>query len=90
MEEAALDKISIIFIILTTISVHHFYFGKDIPKWSWYLAIAFSFAAGMFLGFAIARFPLNIILGTVFSGVVLLTNIIVRKYRSKQNTYTFK
>ncbi len=90
MEEAALDKISITFIILTFISVHHFYFGKDIPKWSWYLSIAFSFAAGMFLGFAIANFPANIILGTLFSGVVLLTNVVVRKYRNKQNTYTFK
>ncbi len=90
MEEAALDKISITFIILTFISVHHFYFGKDIPKWSWYISIAFSFAAGMFLGFAIAIFPTNLILGTIFSAVVFLINLVVRKYRNKQKNYTFK
>ncbi|MBT3337377.1 MAG: hypothetical protein HN560_16195 [Anaerolineae bacterium] len=90
MEEAVLDKISITFIILAFISAHHFYFGKNIPKWSWYLSIAFSFAAGMFLGFAIANFPANIILGSAFSAVVFLTNLVVRKYRNKQNDYTFK
>jgi hypothetical protein len=90
MEEAALDRISIIFIILTTISVHHFYFGKDIPKWSWYLSIFFSIAAGMYVGFAMAIFPSNLILGSLFSLTVFLTNLVVRKFRNKQETFSFK
>ncbi len=91
MEEAALDKISITFIILTLISAHHFYFGKHIPKWSWYLSIAFSIVAGMYLGFTIALFPLNIILGSIFSAIVFLTNLVVRKYRNKdEKNYSIK
>ncbi len=91
MEEATLDKISIIFIILTFISAHHFYFGKNIPKWSWYLTIVFSIAAGMYLGFAIALFPLNLILGSIFSAIVFFTNLVVRRYRNKdENNYSIK
>ena len=87
MEETALDKISIIFIILTFISAHHFYFGKDIPKWSWYLSITFSIVAGMYLGFAIAFFPGNLIFGSIFSAVVFLMNLAVRKIRNKKENF---
>ena len=91
MEEAVLDKISITFIVLSFISAHHFCFGKNIPKWSWILTIIFSVAAGMYLGFAVALFPLNIILGSVFSAVVFLTNLVVRKYRNKdEKNYSIK
>jgi len=90
MTEAELNKLSFIFILLTSLSVHHIYFGKDIPKWSWYLSIFFSIAAGMYLGFMIAFFPGNLILGSVFSLIIFLVNLVVRKYRNKRNTYTFK
>ena len=90
MTEAELNQLSFIFILLTSLSVHHIYFGKDIPKWSWYLSIFFSIAAGMYLGFMIAFFPGNLILGSVFSLIIFLVNFVVRKYRNKRNTYTFK
>lgn len=90
MEEAALNRISITFIILATISAHHFYFGKDIPKWSWYLSIFFSVAAGMYLGFAMAIFPTNILIGVLSSLVIYVTNLIVRKSRDKKETISFK
>ena len=87
MEEEALDQISITFMILATISAHHFYFGKNIPKWSWYLSIAFSVVAGMYLGFVIALFPGNLIMGSIFSSVVFLMNLVVRKIRNKQDNF---
>ena len=90
MTEAELNKLSLIFILLTSLSVHHIYFGKNIPKWSWYLSIFFSIAAGIYLGFAISLFPGNLIVGSVFSLVIFLINLVVRKYRNKQDTYTFK
>ena len=90
MDEAALNRISITFIILATLSVHHIYFGKDIPKWSWYLSIFFSIAAGMYIGFVIALFPGNLILGSIFALTVYLTNFVVRKIRNKQETFSLK
>lgn len=90
MSEAELDRISITFIILVALSVHHFYFGKDIPKWSWYLSIVFSIAAGMYIGFVIALFPGNLILGSFFSLIIFLINLVVRKFRDKKETYSFK
>jgi len=84
------NQISIITIILVTISVHHIYFGKDIPKWSWYLSIIFSIIAGMYVGFVIALFPGNLILGSLFSFTVFLINFVVRKIRNKQETFSFK
>ena len=90
MTEAELNRISITFIILATLSVHHFYFGKDIPKWSWYLSVFFSIAAGMYMGFVLALFPGNLILGSFFSLMIFLTNLVVRKFRNKKETYSFK
>lgn len=90
MDEAALNQISITTIILVTISVHHIYFGKDIPKWSWYLSIFFSIAAGMYLGFAMAVFPTNVVIGAIVSLTLYLTNLVVRKFRNKKETYSFK
>ena len=90
MAEAELDRISITFIILATLSVHHFYFGKDIPKWSWYLSIFFSIAAGMYIGFVMAIFPSNLIIGSIVSLAVYLINLVVRKFRDKKETYSFK
>ena len=90
MDEAALNQISIITIILVTISVHHIYFGKDIPKWSWYTSIFFSIVSGMYVGFAIALFPGNIMLGTLFALTVFLCNFIVRKIRDRQESFSFK
>ena len=90
MDEAALDRISITVIILVTLSVHHIYFGKDIPKWSWYLSIFFSIVAGMYTGFVIALFPGNLILGSLFSLTVFLTNFVVRKIRDRQETFSLK
>ena len=90
MSEAELDRISITFIILVALSVHHFYFGKDIPKWSWYLSIFFSIAAVMYIGFVIALFPGNLILGSFFSLIIFLINLVVRKFRDKKETYSFK
>lgn len=90
MIEAELNRISVTFIILATLSAHHFYFGKDIPKWSWYLSIFFSIAAGMYLGFAMAIFPTNLLIGVLASLVIYLTNLVVRKSRNKKETYSFK
>ena len=90
MSEAELDRISITFIILVALSVHHFYFGKDIPKWSWYLSVFFSIVAGMYIGFVISLFPGNLILGSFFSLIIFLTNLVVRKFRNKQETFSFK
>ncbi|MBT3189120.1 MAG: hypothetical protein HN736_04895 [Anaerolineae bacterium] len=87
MEEAALNKITFTFIFLATLSAHHFYFGRNIPKWSWWLSIAFSIATGMYLGFVIAIFPGNIIAGSLFSLVVFLTNLAVRRTRNRQDTF---
>lgn len=90
MDEAALNQISITIIILVTLSVHHIYFGKDIPKWSWYLSIFFSIVSGMYTGFVIAIFPGNLILGSIFSLAIFLTNFVVRKIRHKQETFRFQ
>ncbi len=90
MDEAALNQISITTIILVTISVHHIYFGKDIPKWSWYLSILFSIISGMYVGFVIARFPGNLILGSLFAFTVFITNFVVRKIRNRQETFSLK
>ena len=90
MSEAELDRISITFIILAALSVHHFYFGKDIPKWSWYLSVLFSVVAGMYMGFTLAIFPGNLILGSIISLIIFLTNFVVRKFRNKQETFSFK
>ena len=90
MTEAELNRISLTFIVLATLSVHHFYFGKDIPKWSWYLSIFFSIAAGMYLGFVMAIFPTNLVIGTIVSLMMVLTNLVVRKFRNKKETYSFK
>lgn len=90
MTEAELDRISITFIILAALSVHHFYFGKDIPKWSWYLSVFFSIAAGMYISFVILEFPGSLLVGAFFSFLIYLTNLIVRKFRNKQETYSFK
>ncbi len=90
MSEAELNRISLTFIALATLSVHHFYFGKDIPKWSWYLSIFFSIAAGMYLGFVMAIFPTNLVIGGLASLTIFLSNLVVRKFRDKKETYSFK
>ena len=90
MTEAELNRISLTFIVLATLSVHHFYFGKDIPKWSWYLSIFFSIVAGMYLGFVMAIFPTNLVIGVIVSLMMFLTNLVVRKFRNKKETYSFK
>ena len=90
MDEAALNQISITTIILVTISVHHIYFGKDIPKWSWYTSILFSIFSGMYVGFTIAFFPINLMLGALFALTVFLINLVVRKIRDRQETFSIK
>jgi hypothetical protein len=90
MSEAELNRISLTFILLATLSVHHFYFGKDIPKWSWYLSVFFSIASGMYIGFVMAVFPTNLIIGGLVSLTVYLSNLVVRKFRDKKETYSFK
>ena len=87
MSEAELNKITFTLIVLMTISAHHIYFGRNIPKWSWRLSILFSIIAGMFLGFVMAYFPSSLILGSVASAVIFGVNLVVRSIRDRQDDF---
>ncbi len=87
MTEAELNKITFTFIILIALSVHHIYFGRNIPKWSWRLSIVFAIIAGLYIGFTIAHFPGSLILaGTAFI-IIFLVNLFVRSIRNRQDDF---
>ena len=90
MTEAEFDRITLTFMFLMALSTHHLYFGRDIPKWSWRLAIVLSIVAGMYIGFVMASFPSNLIIGTTATLVILFFNGLVRYTRNRQETFRFK
>ena len=90
MTEAEFDRITLTFMFLMALSVHHIYFGKGIPKWSWYLSIFLSIVAGMYIGFVMAEFPSNLIIGGTATLVILFFNSLVRYTRNRQETFKFK
>lgn len=90
MNEVEFDRITLTFMFLMALSTHHIYFGRDIPKWSWRLAIILSVIAGMYIGFVMASFPSNLIIGTTATLVILFFNWLARFTRNRQDTYRLK
>lgn len=90
MTETDFDKITLTFMFLMALSTHHIYFGKGIPKWSWRLAVILSVVAGMYIGFVMATFPSNLIIGGTATLVILFFNSLVRFTRNRQETFKFK
>ena len=90
MTETEFDRITLTLMFLMALSVHHIYFGKDIPKWSWPLSVILSIIAGMYIGFVMAIFPTNLVIGGIATLVIIFFNGLVRYTRNRQETFKFK
>ena len=90
MTEAELNKITLTFIFLIALTVHHIYFGRNIRKWSWRLSIVFTIIASLYIGLTMAHFPSSLILAGTASIIIFLVNLFVRSIRNRQDDFFIK
>jgi hypothetical protein len=74
-----------ILIVLLILSGSHAFYGKNLPKYIWWLSVISSAFSGIVLGLIVGKFPDNIYFGITFAIILVGFTFLERFTRKKHD-----